>query len=430
MKTDGLHLREMTFTRVVNRDEQGSFLEVPFVMPERVEELHVEYRVESRGASPAVVDLGVRDAVRVRGWSGGARTEFRIGLERATPGYVPGPLTPGEWAVLHNAYRIPDEGCVVTVTVRLQFMAPRWLKGDLHTHSVHSDGRYTLAENAAIMERLGCDFIAMTDHNAISQNEAYPRDASVVMIPGMEFTTNFGHANLLGVAAPLDDFRAASQADVDRKLAEARQRGAMIVLNHPHCDGCPWLWSLDGDFDCVEVWNGPFTERNARALAWWHDQLVQGRRLVAVGGSDVHRPDRWVRHAMPCTWVLAEAKTSEAILRGIAQGRVVITCAPDGPFVELMCGSARVGDTARARRERAPVRLRLAGLQAGDRVKLIGPAGAAAEWTAEEDGERELDAGTGPAEAGGFVRAEVWRRFPEADAMLPAAVTNPIFFAD
>ncbi len=320
------------YTRRIERQEQSSYVEIPFEMPAGVEELHVSYEVQSHGEAKAVIDLGVRDVHRVRGWSGGARSGFRIGREQATPGYLPGGLEPGGWAVLHNAYQVPEEGCTVTVTVELVTESPRWLKGDLHMHSVHSDGSFTLEENAAEMERLGCDFLAMTDHNTCSQNFAYPRGTGLVMIPGMEVTTNFGHANLLGVADPLDDFRVAGQEDVNRRLRTARERGASIVLNHPHCDYCPWLWDFTVDHDWVEVWNGPWRESNNRALQWWDGQLRKGRRLVAVGGSDTHRPDPFVRHGSPTTFVYAESRTVQGILAGIAKGRVCMAYGPQGPL--------------------------------------------------------------------------------------------------
>ena len=86
-----------TFKRYIEHSEQSTYIEVPFQMPERVEEIHVSYQVESHGdeAAKAVIDLGIRDAERVRGWSGGARQEFSIGLNQATPGYQPGRLAPG-----------------------------------------------------------------------------------------------------------------------------------------------------------------------------------------------------------------------------------------------------------------------------------------------------------------------------------------------
>ncbi|MDQ1909662.1 CehA/McbA family metallohydrolase [Paenibacillus sp. GD4] len=414
------------YKRRIEQAEQSRYIEIPFDMPEQVEEIHVAYEVESHGTSRAIIDLGVRDPKRVRGWSGGARSEFRLGLEKATPGYTPGQLPAGEWAVLHNAYKVPPEGCTVTVTIEWRYATPRWLKGDLHTHSIHSDGTYSLEENAAIMEELGCDFIAMTDHNTSSQNEAYPRNTKVLMIPGTEFTTNFGHSNFLGVAEPLDDFRVAGMADVHKKLRTARERGARIVLNHPHCDFCPWEWDFAVDHDWVEIWNGPWTERNARTLAWWQEQLVSGRRLVAVGGSDVHRPDPYIKHAMPCTWVWAESKTVAGVLGGIDRGHVVITYAPDGPLAELQCGPYRMGDVVPMDAAEREVQIGMQDLQEGDRIRVISERGVELERCTEAAGGLELRIS---GEGRSFVRVEVWRFFPQAGSELLAAVTNPVYFA-
>lgn len=414
--------------RVVRPEERSQYIEIPFEMPAGVETLRVDYEVESHGEPRAVIDLGVRDGRRLRGWSGGARSGFTIGREKATPGYLPGELASGGWAVVHNAYKVPEQGCTITVTITLTFEAPLWLKGDLHAHTVHSDGSYTLEESAAIMEQLGCDFLAMTDHNAVSQNLAYPRTTGIVMIPGMEFTTNFGHSNFLGVVDPCDDFRVTGVADVRERLRVARERGARIVLNHPHCDHCPWEWGFDVDHDWVEVWNGPWTARNASTLAWWQEQLASGRRLVAVGGSDVHRPHPYVRHAMPCTWVLATSRTVDGILDGIGLGHVVVTYAPDGPFVELTCGSCGVGDAVPATvggPERV-VRLRAERLVAGDRVKVISGPGVQSEFVVERDG--ELDMTVAPPAGKGFLRVEIWRYFEIVDQTLMAALTNPIYF--
>jgi hypothetical protein len=415
-----------SYTRFIAHEEQSSYMvEIPFNMPDHVEEIHIAYQVESHGEPIAVIDLGIRDSHRTLGWSGGARTEFWMSKERATPGYLAIDLTPGAWAVLHNAYKVPEEGCTVTVVVEFYYKTPRWLKGDLHTHSVNSDGTFTLEENAAIMEQLGCDFIAMTDHNTTSQNFTYPRNTNVVMIPGMEFTSNYGHSNFLGVADPLNDFRVSSFEEVKEKFGKARERGAKIVLNHPHCDFCPWEWDFNIDHDWVEVWNGPFTARNIRTLNWWQNQLESGRRLVAVGGSDTHRPDPYVKHAMPCTWVYAEEKTVTGILHAISQGRVFLTYAPDGPFIELICDSYIMGEivpksNVRDRR----IKLLAEDLIAGDLIKLISERGTEKEVTISEDGSVKIEADT---TGRLFYRAEVWRHFKQVGLTMMAAMTNPIY---
>lgn len=418
----------LAFKRYIEHSEQSTYIEVPFQMPERVEEIHVSYQVESHGdeAAKAVIDLGIRDAERVRGWSGGARHEFSIGLNQATPGYLPGRFAPGDWAILHNAYKVPAQGCTVTIEIEFIYRTSRWLKGDLHTHSVHSDGTYTLEENAAMMESLGCDFIAMTDHNTNSQNIAYPRGTSVLMIPGTEFTTNYGHSNFLGVTSPMDDFRVSGLSDVHEKFRVARERGAKIVLNHTHCDNCPWEWDFDVDYDWVEIWNGPWREHNRRALSWWQEQLVTGRRLVAVGGSDVHRPDSHVKHAMPCVWVWTDEKTVESVLNGIAEGHVVITYSPDGPFATLQCGEYGIGDEVPHGHADHEVVVQLDDLIPGDRIRLYSERGLEEETFVDSEGGVTL---TVNAMHRRFLRAEIWRNFEQADGLSMAAVTNPIYFA-
>ncbi|MCV4231528.1 CehA/McbA family metallohydrolase [Virgibacillus sp. LDC1] len=416
-----------TFQRFIEHSEQSTYIEIPFQMPQNVEKIHVSYQVESYGieSAKAVIDLGVRDSDSVRGWSGGARQEFNIGPNQATPGYLPGHLAPGEWAILHNAYKVPVEGCMVSIIIEFTYKSPRWLKGDLHTHSVHSDGTYTLEENAAIMESLGCDFIAMTDHNTSSQNLAYPRGTSILMIPGTEFTTNFGHSNFLGVKNPMDDFRVSEISDVHEKFRVARERGAKIVLNHTHCDNCPWEWDFEVDYDWVEIWNGPWGERNRRALFWWQEQLASGRRLVAVGGSDVHRPDTYVKHAMPCVWVWTDERTVEGVLKGIEGGHVVMTYSPDGPFANLQCGEYGIGDQVPYEQADQQVVVQLDDLLAGDLIRLYSERGLEEETSADSVGGVIL---TFNAKQRRFLRAEIWRSFKQADGMSMAVVTNPIYF--
>ena len=46
----------------------------------------------------------------------------------------------------------------------------RWLAGDLHTHTVHSDGVMTVPELARFAAGRGLDFLAVTDHNTVSHH--------------------------------------------------------------------------------------------------------------------------------------------------------------------------------------------------------------------------------------------------------------------
>ncbi|GBF74025.1 phosphoesterase [Paenibacillus sp. 598K] len=406
----------------ITSDQQGQYLEQAFDMPAGMETIEVCMEVSQD--RQAVIDLGIADPYRLRGWSGGARTSFSIGPAFATPGYLAGELHEGRWTIVHNAYAVPNQGCTVTVWITFYPRKGRWLKGDLHTHSVHSDGTYTITEKISIMEELGCDFLALTDHNTVSQNKVLSDDTSLVLIPGMEFTTNDGHSNFLGVNDPIQDFRVANEAEVHERFAQARSQGAKIVLNHPHCDYCPWEWSFDVAYDWIEVWNGPWSNRNARAIAWWQQQLSDGKRIVAVGGSDVHHPNPWVKHAEPCVWVWSEIKSLAGIMAGIEQGHVFISSDADGPRLELSCGLYRMGDIAPAEHP-AEVLCRVQSAQASDRIR----------WYTEQglEDDVEIEAGeqhyTYTATGHKFVRVEVWRPAVGNEAERLLGLSNPIYFA-
>jgi hypothetical protein len=421
--------------------DHGRFFEMPFTVPAGVEELTVSCAVEGVPFAGRALDLGLRDPARVRGWSGGARAEFTVRREWATPGYLPGELAPGAWAVIFSSNRIPPSGVRARCVIRCRMARFRWLRGDLHMHSVHSDGVYEPAQVVDMAEAAGLDFIATTDHNTSSHNFAYPRQAQIVRIPGVELTTYHGHANLLGVAEPVSDFRVNSEEDLRARFAEARRRGAKIVVNHPYklCDtpGCIWEWAWDVGFDWVEVWNGPWRAVNEEALAWWQAQLAGGRRLVAVGGSDTHRPDGRA-HGRPTTWVWCAERATPAILDAIDQGHVFVSHSPEGPTINLRCGPFMMGDelaapegvgpeTERAGSEAAEARLTLDCLRAGDRARLLSERGVEEEWIAGS-GEGRLER-TWPTQGRRFYRVEVWRASQDAGREVLVALSNPLYFA-
>jgi hypothetical protein len=447
-------------TREILPLEEKDYIEVLFTVPEGIERLKVSCRLREEQGGQHVIDLGVRDSTRVRGWSGGARAFFEIGPEHATPGYIPGAIGAGEWAVLLGAYRIGSSGCKVELTVTLEEETDRWLRGELHAHTTHSDGAFTLEEAVRLAEQAGLDFLALTDHNTVSQNLTRPRaGVGPVLIPAMELTTNYGHCNFYGIDVPVDDFRAVHPEQAAQLLRTAKERGAYVSLNHPHCSQCGWLWGFDVGHDWVEIWNGPWREDNQRTLDWWQGELASGRRLTAVGGSDFHREHQdqpFIRHGMPCNWVLAGSRSVQGILKAVDQGRVTLSYAPEGPRLVLSAGSCRMGDTA-PWQEAAALGLELCisgGLEKSDVIRLYSGQGLEKEWTAGASHEggllsAEEAAGVKPGTMAGpvngeirmrlpvhsspeaklFYRVELWRCFEEAGttSLQLAAATNPVY---
>lgn len=354
----------------------------------------------------------------------GARQEFSIEETKATPGYLPGPIQEGEWAVLLGNYRVPQL-CEVEIIITIESQQPKWLKGDLHNHTVHSDGTYTIEEVLSLCTEKGLDFVALTDHNTISQNQHIPHNHSITMIPGIELTTNFGHCNFLGSDDPISDFRATSNEEVRSIINEAKKNGAKTVLNHPHCPDCGWHWEYEMGFDWIEVWNGPWRKANEDTVQWWHDQLCHGKRITAIGGSDTHRPHQYIQHGMPTTWVFSQSKSMASIFKGINHGHVTLSYLPSGPFITISSDDYMTGDVVIMNDDTVQATIRIVNIAEGDHIKVISDIGI--EQNFKHNGEPTIEF-TVQVEMQQFLRVEVWRYFKEVNQLLMAAMSNPLYF--
>jgi PHP domain len=322
---------------------------LPVPVPAGTAALTVELRYP---AGDGVLDLGCEGPVGFRGWSGGARTRFTIAATWATPGYLPGELEPGEWHVLLRLHRIPPQGLDFEVEAFTSDHLPpppattappvphrsprralpevggrRWFAGDLHAHTVHSDGVSTVSELAALAAGRGLDFLAVTDHNTVSHHAELPAvsDAyGIALLPGQEVTTDRGHANAFGSIGWVDFRRPAGEW-----VTAVESDGGLLSINHPLGGDCAWRHPIVERPRLAEVWHSGWFDRTWGApLAWaqaWRPDVIP------IGGSDYHRPGADGRPGEPTTWVLAADTGERSILDALASGRVAVSAGPDAP---------------------------------------------------------------------------------------------------
>lgn len=322
------------------------YLEVPFEVPAGTESLEVVIRYDGTDAG---IDLGCAGADGWRGWSGGARTEYVIHADDATPGYLPGTPEPGEWKVVLGLHRVPLHGVEVEVEVTMPASRPvppvpdaaparrtvrgsdrglpavdglTWFAGDFHSHTIHSDGRLSIGGLAALGVESGLDFMAVTDHNTVSHHAHLPAESAkygITLLPGQEVTTHLGHANAFGDIGWID-FRMPAQEWVD----EVGRRGGILSINHPISGDCSWVHLLERRPAAVELWHSTwYRELISTAPFAWFRTWQPGATLL--GGSDVHLLEEPQRPGTPTTWVAAEDSSAEAILAGVHAGRTAIT---------------------------------------------------------------------------------------------------------
>ena len=425
----------------IPQSQQGQYLLVPFEMPAATERIEIAYAYPHNQNVPLElqigqftqkervnrIDLGLiaPDGSQV-GASGSSREVIFVSTTEATPGYHPNPLNPGTWQVMIGAYVVAPEG--VDVTIRLTFTPKtrRWLKGDLHTHTLASDGILTLEHLALHAREHGLDFIAVTDHNQPVLRASFPKIEGLTIIPGMEWTHYQGHANFFGIEKPYEgSFFSNTPDEATNKFRQARENGALISINHPLESSFGFHFDLDViPWDLIEVWNGPMRPRNIETIAWWDQMLKTGKRQVAVCGSDYHQDTVFQRLANPTMNVLSWSASEGDILEAVRAGHSYFTYSPTDLQVTLDVEGKTYGDSLRWR-EGLEARLHAFGLEAGDQVKLI-----------DQDGERTLfsapSQGTWqaaqPVSKPGYIRLEIWRTFFPGLPMLPALVTNPIWF--
>ncbi len=349
---------------------------LPFDVPEGVAEIEVRH---SDLSSENILDWGLDDPASFRGWGGGKSEPSIVGLEAASPSYVPGPIPAGTWEVVVGKAKIVEAPGRYDVEVILRssptlppqeerepFVAPpplevggRWYAGDFHSHTTESDGTPTIDELIAFAEGRGLDFVLMSEHNTVSQLSWYPaaqRDTDVLLLPGMEFTTYAGHANTIGTTEWIDHRIGVRDATIEDAIADTHAQGGLFSVSHPLlnvgdlCIGCGWQYDVDPrTIDGVEVWGTIFS-----GIPFWEDLLERGSHAVALGGSDDHRGGQgegplYTPLASPTTMVWADELSVTGILQGLRDGRTVVKVeGPHGPMIATELDGARSGDTVTA----------------------------------------------------------------------------------
>ena len=190
-------------------------------------------------------------------------------------------------------------------------------------------------------ERAGLDFIVLSDHNTVSA-DADIAAMEFPIIPGMELTTDYGHAVAMGVRSFID-WREPADSTLSRPIRRSMPKADSSPSRTPLPSAIPSAPDANGStktlistkWTCWK-WSGSWRRgwaQNALAFDWWNRLLNEGYRIIGVAARDVHDPKQFRIADTADTWVWAESPQPEAILKGLKSG--AWSFASTGPALDL-----------------------------------------------------------------------------------------------
>lgn len=207
---------------------------------------------------------------------------------------------------------------------------------NLHMHTRYSDGSGTHKDIAQVAVKTGLDVVIVTDHNVLVQGvEGYYRSGArrVLLLVGQEVHDQArdpqkNHLLVFNANRDVSTFA----DDPQRVVDAAREAEGMSFIAHPIDLEAPafdeenisWeAWDVSG-YTGIELWNGLSEFKtylrsklhgifyaylpqfighgpHPEVLQKWDELLLDGKRIVAIGGSDAHA---WPYSMGPITRVI------------------------------------------------------------------------------------------------------------------------------
>ena len=193
------------------------------------------------------------------------------------------------------------------------------LRGNLHMHTVHSDGTKTHRELGQIAEQAGLDYIVVTDHNVLVPDVEGWYGKTLVLVGEEVHDTARKPQSSHTLCFDIDEDVASYGGDPQALVDAVAAQGGFAFIAHPfEHDAVAFLpepniswrdWQVTG-YAGIELWNymsefkgvlknkahavlcayfpaltasSPYPE----TLRKW-DELLQTRPVAAIGGSDAH----------------------------------------------------------------------------------------------------------------------------------------------
>ncbi|MFH1008291.1 MAG: CehA/McbA family metallohydrolase [Candidatus Latescibacterota bacterium] len=224
--------------------------------------------------------------------------------------------------------------------------ALRWLRGNHHGHSNHSDGADDSITILRAYEDEGYDYLALSEHDCLLSPSFLQAHTTMCMLPAVEVTSRF-HQTLLFLGA--DGALPKAQLTPKEIMDRVHASGGLFLFNHPNWLPFPdyatdeLLDSLEG-LRGMEIYTGVIRRMNGAPLATdrWDRLLTKGWRVFGHATDDQHcAGDQFI--AWNCVqWHADLSPDSEGILDALSKGRFYASTGVEISDITTVDGGKRV----------------------------------------------------------------------------------------
>ncbi|CAM4341782.1 hypothetical protein FHS16_002549 [Paenibacillus endophyticus] len=218
-------------------------------------------------------------------------------------------------------------------------------KGNIHSHSVRSDGEYTVEQMIEAYRSKDYDFMCLSDHEIYFHSDAYDTE-TFIMLDGYEMACEMErettgqqyhmHGLLdrsLQAEKPFQHDEEHAKPDyesletIQQLINEMRSKGNLVIMNHPE-----WsknreedLLKLEG-YAAIEIYNhqSEIQEAVGYGVSYWDYVLKRGKRINAIAADDAHGgPTDMAVSEFYGGWIAVESERLEqqAIIDAIKAGQ-------------------------------------------------------------------------------------------------------------
>jgi len=196
-----------------------------------------------------------------------------------------------------------------------------WMRGNLHTHTTVSDGQLDPQQTIALYAGFGHDFLALTDHEILTDAIGLAKldSKGMILVPGYEVA---GGVHVVHVGATKRFPSSFCRQEIFNAVTGS---DGIAIVAHPD-----WLGEFDhatieqlrewSGYAGIEIYNGSIEEDDGSpySVYKWDMLLGTGRRVWGFANDDSHCPQRSGRG-----WNVAYVtdRSAQGIVDALKKGR-------------------------------------------------------------------------------------------------------------